>query len=345
MANINYLAPLTNYLTKTLSGAINDSANTITLSNTTNMTAPGYIVIDRTNSAGEASPNSREVVSYTGISGSDLTGCTRGADGSTARTHIDASLVETMLTVGMWNSLATIVGKAVTNDGYLRPIASPMSISILQISTMINVSGASIVGIGTADPLTIKNISITSIASIAQANITQTFGTNATITARLNVGQVALNSIASAATAEFDIRNQNGNLVIRPGTSKLVAISVLRQDNTTDAYRTNSVILTGWGYKVSAAATTDTDAVTFGITFSETPIVVCTSGGGKSGAEPTLLGELVTNDYGVHVFGFTIVTTGFTAQAGTISIDGNAPGNLSTNIANWGYTWIAIGTI
>src|SRR3990167_3111834 len=107
MANY-FMAPATNFLTKTLSGSINDSVGTITLNSTTNMLAPGYIVINRTNSSGTATPDDREVVYYTGISGSDLTGCQRGADGSTARTHADGSLVETTMTAGAWNSLTTI---------------------------------------------------------------------------------------------------------------------------------------------------------------------------------------------------------------------------------------------
>lgn len=133
MSSTIYTAPTANYLSKTLNGSIGDSDDTITLNNTTSMQAPGYIVIDRTNSAGTATPDNREVVSYTGISGSDLTGCARGADGSTNRAHADGAIVETMPTVGMWNSLATIVDQAVTGDGYLKAIGSPVSIARMQI--------------------------------------------------------------------------------------------------------------------------------------------------------------------------------------------------------------------
>lgn len=127
-----FLAPTANFLQKSLNGAITDSAATITLNSTTNMQAPGYIVIDRTDSNGTSTPNAREVVSYTGIAGNDLTGCVRGADNSTARQHSDGAIVETMPTVGLFNSLATIVGSGFTEDGYLKAINSPVSIAIGQ---------------------------------------------------------------------------------------------------------------------------------------------------------------------------------------------------------------------
>lgn len=150
MASTIFLAPTQNFLQTTLNGAITDAVQTITLSSITGFQAPGYIVIDRTNSSGSSTPSAREVVYYTGISGSDLTGCTRAADGSTARSHADGAVVETMPTVGMWNSLATVVATGFTGDGYLKAIASPVTLSLLEIPTRLNVSGASITGFGFA---------------------------------------------------------------------------------------------------------------------------------------------------------------------------------------------------
>lgn len=163
MPNTLYLAPTSNFLQTTLNGSITSSAGTITLSSTTGLQAPGYIVIDRTDSNGVATPNAREVVSYTGISGSDLTGCVRPADGSTARSHSDGAIVETTFTTGMYNSLATIVATGFTSDSYLKAINSPVSIARLEsvgilaslisvndvrIANRLEVSGASVTGIG-----------------------------------------------------------------------------------------------------------------------------------------------------------------------------------------------------
>ena len=144
MANTIYLASNINFLQTTLNGAVNSSAGTITLTSTTNIKAPGYIVIDRQNSSAVATPNSREVVSFTGISGNDLTGCTRGADGSTARAHNDGAIVELNPTSGMWNSLATIVSAGFDGSGYLQAINSPASIAIGQFKGLALISTASI---------------------------------------------------------------------------------------------------------------------------------------------------------------------------------------------------------
>lgn len=150
MASTTYLAPTVNYKQTTLNGAINDSVQTITLNSATNISAPGYVVIDRVNSSNTATPNAREVISFTGVSGSDLTGCTRAADGSTARSHSDGAIVETILTIGMWNSLATIVSTGLDGSGYLKAINSPVSIAIGQITRAAIPSIASIARIETS---------------------------------------------------------------------------------------------------------------------------------------------------------------------------------------------------
>ncbi len=168
-----FLAPTANFLSKTLNGAITDSVQTITLNNVTNLQAPGYIVVDRTDSNGVATPNAREVISYTGISGSDLTGCVRGADNSTARIHSDGAIVETAPTVGLFNSLATIYASAFDNDGYLKAINSPVSIAIGQF----------------------KTISVNSIASIAELQSPRNFLGNVTLTGNLNLSTASISGI------------------------------------------------------------------------------------------------------------------------------------------------------
>lgn len=160
-----YLAPLQNYLQKSLNGAISDNATTITLSSTSGLQAPGVIIVDRVDASGnKLSPALREIIAYTGISVNDLTGCTRGFDQSTAQIHADGAVVETGPTVGMWNNLATIVASGLDNNGYLRAINSPVSLAFPQIiqtavtsvasiaslfiSARLDVSGASITGLG-----------------------------------------------------------------------------------------------------------------------------------------------------------------------------------------------------
>ena len=160
------LAPTANFVTKTLNGTINSSVATITLSSTTNLQAPGVVIIDRVDSNGTSTPSLREIITYTGISGSDLTGCVRGAENSTASNHADGALVETAPTVGTWNSMATAIHQFADANGYIRPIASPASISILRVGTNLNISGASFIGFGITTPVWNAPQSFTASATI-----------------------------------------------------------------------------------------------------------------------------------------------------------------------------------
>ncbi len=160
-----FLAPTANFVQTTINGAITDIAVTITLASTANLPSPGYIVIDRVDSSGISTPSAREVVAYTGISGNNLTGCSRGADGSTARSHSDGAVVETTPTIGLWNNLVTIVSTGFTSDGYLKAINSPVSIARAELTQAV----------------------IPSIASIAQIHSTNVFASGITITGNLNV--------------------------------------------------------------------------------------------------------------------------------------------------------------
>jgi len=111
-------APSANFFSTTLNGAINDSVTTITLNSVTNLsTSGGVLIIDREDGNGTATPDSREFISFTGISGSDLTGVTRSFDNSTARSHSDGALVEATMTVGMWNDLRDGVAAEHNTDG------------------------------------------------------------------------------------------------------------------------------------------------------------------------------------------------------------------------------------
>ena len=157
-----FVAPTTNFFSTTLNGSVNSTQTTgITLNSVTNLQAPGKIIIDREDSNGTATPNAREIIEFTGISGNELTGVTRPADGSTARAHNDAALVESVPTVGLWNSLTTIVATSMTSDGYLKAIASPVSISAMHINTL---SATSIASTPRAE---MANLNVSSTASIA----------------------------------------------------------------------------------------------------------------------------------------------------------------------------------
>lgn len=156
-----YKGPTQNFVSTTLNGSINDAVTSITLNDASKLQYPGYIIIDREDGNGTATPNSREVVSYTGITTNTLTGCTRAADGSTARSHSDGALVEAVLTSGMWTSVRDTLA-AITSDGTDLAITATASISALRGATMALSSNASVPWFET------KNLAVSSIASISR---------------------------------------------------------------------------------------------------------------------------------------------------------------------------------
>ena len=68
-------------ISSTTNGAVDISQTTITAVSTSGFSATGTICIDN------------EAISYTGVTGTDFTGCTRGANNSTAATHLTAATV------------------------------------------------------------------------------------------------------------------------------------------------------------------------------------------------------------------------------------------------------------
>lgn len=271
-----YKAPTVNFKSNDLNGAINDSVTTITLTSTTDLQAPGYIVIDREDGAGAATPAKREVVSYTGISSNDLTGCSRGADGSTARSHSDGALVEATFTVGMWNNRMVVANN--------EPFQARDSGDAVQ--DLINLDASDVIVIGE--------------------------------------------------------NNANDHTIINAGTDKLVKIKVLRQDVTTNAYKNNSIILTGWSYLQNDGTVSwaTPKTITFGITFAAAPIVVGQYLGNKYDTAPTAIGQCTGAEYRVAcgIITHTITTTNFIAALYAEYASGNAN-------TFFGFSWIAIGQL
>ena len=95
----------TNAAQTTLNGTINDSVQTVTLTSVTGLVAPGVIVLDRQDGSGNDTASKREYISFTGISGSDLTGVSRGVAGSTAQSHSSGALVEAVMTATHWSDM------------------------------------------------------------------------------------------------------------------------------------------------------------------------------------------------------------------------------------------------
>jgi hypothetical protein len=224
-----YVAPTANYWSTTLNGAISDAATTITLNSVTNLQAPGYLVIDREDGSGNATPTAREVIYFTGISGNDITGVTREADNSTARSHSDGALVESTMTVGVWNSLVTVVDSAIDDAGYLKAIASPVSISRLEapfvrapealvsVATVLghlNVSGASVVGIPLT-PVFVFTGNLSGPTTLIQTPLPMPRA------GQWSYANVITRTVASTTSVVIDI-NKNGTSIFSTGTKPTI---------------------------------------------------------------------------------------------------------------------------
>ena len=134
------------------------------------------------------------------------------------------------------------------------------------------------------------------------------------------------------------VANSANHLVLTPGTNKFVKIAVLRQDNTTNAYKNNSIMLTGWGLVAYPAASNVTDTVTYGITFDAIPIPVGVFGGDHSSSSTYGAGGNLVEGL-LHFKIHTPTTTTFVAQIHKYNGGGNfAAGNAF-------YQWQSIGEL
>jgi hypothetical protein len=154
-----------NAFSTTLNGTINDTVQTVTLTSVSNLVAPGVIVLDRQDGSGNDTPSKREYISFTGISGSDLTGVVRGVAGSTAQSHSSGALVEAILTVTHWTDLVDFL--QVEHDSAGKHVISTATITYTETVRLAVTSIASIARIEGSNALfstgTITNLSAASL--------------------------------------------------------------------------------------------------------------------------------------------------------------------------------------
>lgn len=163
-------------------------------------------------------------------------------------------------------------------------------------------------------------------------------------TANTKIESAKVNENFTNLRNRTDLSSSTDHITLTAGTSKLVRITVLRQDNTTDTYTANSVILTGWGYIQGNNSTRYlSEAVTFGITFSQVPVVTCTHAGAYTGGAPTSLGQLAEERYS-QAGTYTVAVGSFYASLLRNSFDGADPG-VFANTYYYGYCWTAVGSL
>lgn len=151
MSALIYHTATSNAFSTSLNGSIDNAVTTITLSSVTSLQSPGVLVIDRQDGSGNNTPTKREFITFTGISGSDLTGVTRGVAGSTAQSHSSGALVEETFSTTHWESLGDLVRVEHTSTG--THVLSAPTIANPRMITSIQASGASLVASTPLNPL------------------------------------------------------------------------------------------------------------------------------------------------------------------------------------------------
>lgn len=150
-------------------------------------------------------------------------------------------------------------------------------------------------------------------------------------------GSITTAKIADGAVTSAKLEHAGPHIPITPDENGLVKLAVMRQDDTTDSYKNNQVILTGYGYAAGTGAAYVDETVDMGVTFSDYPIVLVSFAGiqyndGTSYPDTSTLQVFVTP---------------FDIDHGTfkVRVQQASPGNTIGPTDNVFYTWIAIGTL
>jgi len=165
------------------SAELSAADTTITLTSATNFASAGYIKIDD------------EIIQYTGKSGNDLTGCTRGSDGTTAATHEDGSVVKYYVFAGI---PLTEINKTHTS-------ISGVEFDSFEITTSTNAS-KTFTGGGSAALIT-KNVGYDTFYPKAKVMEfpSATTTTNAQVTSGMSLGSTQTPFVRTANASSFEI--------------------------------------------------------------------------------------------------------------------------------------------
>lgn len=184
MANL-YSVPLKNSVQHTLAGTLTQAeVGTITLDSSVALelqassTMKGILVIDRVDVNGVLTPTKTEYIAYTGVTGSTVTGLTRGVAGTTAQGHAIGAIVEFVPDVTWAQAINDVFTTQHNDDGTHKTLSSISLASVTLNNAMgFGVSFAS----GSFNNLYITNASLASTtisnsllfnASLASSTIT-----------------------------------------------------------------------------------------------------------------------------------------------------------------------------
>lgn len=198
-----------NAFNSTLNGSIGSGDATITLNSVIGLQAPGVVTIDRTDGSGNATPSTREYVSFTGISGSQLTGCTRGLGGSTGQAHNSGALVEECWSITHWNDAVSFM--SAEHDSVGHHVIGTATVNYVEAIQMVATSIASIAWLAVGKVLSASGASVT--GNITSLTGTQTI-TNKTIANPIAIYEFSNQTLPSVATINWMNGDRQSGLII-----------------------------------------------------------------------------------------------------------------------------------
>lgn len=180
MANL-YNVPTQNSIQRVLANTLTDSeTSTITFSVSVSgilqasAEIPGILVVDRIDVNGNLTPNNVEYISYTGVSGSTVTGLTRGLAGTTAKGHSIGAVVEFVPDVTWANGINDVITVGHNADGTHKTLAGISLVSVTINNSVLNgitLAGNSLASVNlTNSQITSSNIANSSLVSITTVN-------------------------------------------------------------------------------------------------------------------------------------------------------------------------------
>jgi hypothetical protein len=193
MANL-YSVPLKNSIQHTLAGTLTIAEiGTITLDSSVALelqassSMPGILVIDRVDVNGVLTPTKTEYISYTGVSGSTVTGLTRGLAGTSAQGHSIGAVVEFVPDVTWGNAINDVFTTQHNADGTHKTLSSISLASVTLNNPIINdavinnfsIAAGSLASVNiynsSFEGLTINNTTITGASLVSTSFVNRTY--------------------------------------------------------------------------------------------------------------------------------------------------------------------------
>lgn len=290
MANL-YSVPLKNSVQHTLAGTLTQAETaTITLDSSVVLelqatsTMKGILVIDRVDVNGDLTPAKTEYIAYTGVSGSTVTGLTRGLAGTSAQGHSIGAIVEFVPDITWAQAINDVFTTQHNSDGTHKTLSAiSLASTSLQNTVIIGASLASVnisnftLGGGGLASINITNSNLdaftfnsgfSNMSNATQGNLVA-FNqgkispiTNGTVNQTLLIASTASGLLPTFGSNVFNqIERYGGNASVFPsaGSTAYTETSVFVQMGAVDC--------------VGMTTAGGTKAITFPKAFTQTPMV------------------------------------------------------------------------